>query len=142
MSLFKSRFAKLETFVNAKDGERTPDMLKAAQAELDAAGAKVILVPHSEGISSPEQLDKHIDTLKTDATEAKAEAKKAQDALTELKGKRVLDDQRTTPDAGKGGDDKGQPNAEAEAQKTVTDSSRSWNAQADRMGFTIEKPQA
>lgn len=142
MSLFKSRFTKLETFVNTKESERTPDMLKAAQAELDAAGAKLILVPHTEEVTSPEQLDKHIDNLKTDATAAKAEAKKAQDALSALRGQRVLDSGRHSSDAGKGGDDQGQENEEAKAEKTVTDPSRPWNAMADRMGFTIEKPQA
>lgn len=142
MSLFKSRFAKLEAFVTAKNDERTPDMLKAAQAELDAAGAKLILVPHSEGIESGAQLDQHIEALKKDATEAKAAAKTAQDALTELKGKRVLDTNRVSSDAGKGGDDKGQENDDVKAEKTVTDSSRPWNAMADRMGFKAEEAKA
>lgn len=107
MSLFKSRFAKLESYVTTKESERTPDMLQAAQRELDAAGAKLVLVPHSEGIASPEQLDKHIEDLRGEATTAKAEAKKATDTLAELRGKRVLDSARETADDGKGGDDQG-----------------------------------
>lgn len=142
MGLFSSRFAKLEAFVTAKADERTPDMLAAAQAELDAAGAKLILVPHSEGITNGAELDKHIEGLKSAATAANADAKKAQDALTELKGKRVVDETRSTADAGNGGDDKGQENEEATATKAVTDPNRKWNAMADRMGFTIEQPKA
>lgn len=137
MSLFKSRFAKLEAFVNAKESDRTPDMLKAAQAELDSHMAKLILVPHSEGISSPEQLDKHIGDLKADAATAKADAKRAQDALTELRGTRTVDSVRATADAGSGGDAKGELSEEQKATAAVTDSNRSWNAAAERMGFTI-----
>jgi hypothetical protein len=117
MGLFSSKFAKLEAFVTAKSDERTPDMLKAAQAELDAAGAKLVLVPHSEGITSGAELDSYIEGLKAAATTAKAEAEKAATALAELKGKRVLDTARVTSDAGKEGDDQGTETAEQKEVK-------------------------
>jgi hypothetical protein len=135
MNLFKSRFTKLESFVSAKADERTPEMLAAAQSELDGLNADVVLVPKTDTIKSGTDLQSHLDKLANDATEATAAAKTAQDALTALKGTRVLDDARSSSDAGKGGDDAGQPSKEQEATKVVTDGNRKWNAMADNMGI-------
>jgi len=140
--LFKSKFAKLEALVATKADDRTPEMLEAAQQELDRATAGLILVPKSETIKTGADLENHIEGLQKEATDAKAseatakaEAEKAQKALTDLKGTRVLDDARSSSDAGKGGDDAGQPSKEQEATKVVTDGNRKWNAMADNMGI-------
>lgn len=121
--LFKSKFAKLEAYAAAKADERTPEMLAAAQRELDNAGLGLILVPHSEKIKSGADLDSHIESLETAATTAKAAAETATKALAELKGKRVLDTNRVASDAGGEGDDQGTKTTEQleaeEAQKLV-----------------------
>lgn len=104
LNLFRSRFAALEALVSAKDEERTPEMLAAAQAEMDREGSGLILVPKAEGIQSADQLQQHIDDLVKEASEAKTAATTAQDALKALKGERVLPTQKLGGDKGNGGD--------------------------------------
>lgn len=135
MGLFSSKFAKLEAFVSTEADKRTPDQLAAAQAELDAAGSGLILVPKTETIKTGADLDKHIADLKASETTAKAEAEKAQKALTDLRGTRVVDDARQTSDKGDGGDVDNKAAKEAEAK--VHNPEAPWNATADRMGFTV-----
>ncbi len=122
MGLFSSKFAKLEAFASTKADDRTPEMLQAAQAELSAAGAGLILVPQSETIKTGKDLENHIEQLQTAATTAKQaeEAAKtaattAQEALTALKGERVLGSDKVTSDKGTGGDKAGEPSAEDKA---------------------------
>jgi hypothetical protein len=142
--LFKSKFAKLEALVAAKADDRTPEMLEAAQQELDRATAGLILVPKSDTIKTGADLEAHIEALQANATSAKAEAetaladaKKAQEALVALKGERVLGSQNVSSDKGTGGDSEGQPNAAAEAHNTVHNPEHPWNAMADRLGYTV-----
>lgn len=92
MALFSSKFKALETLATTKAEERTEAQLTAAQAELDKANAGIILVPHTEGITSPAQLDAHITALEQRAEKAEKEAKTekaradaAQAKLTEAK---------------------------------------------------------
>lgn len=138
---FKSKFAKLEALVATKADERTADQLSAAQAELDNAQAGVILVPKTDTITTGAQLQAHLEQLEKAAADAKAaeqtakaEAEKAQQALTELRGTRVVDDARQTSDKGEGGDKHTEDEA-AKAKATVTDPKRGWNAKADEMGI-------
>ena len=138
---FRSKFAKLEALVATKAEERTAEQLQAAQAELDNAQAGVILVPKTDTITSSAALQAHIDGLEKQATDAKAaaatataEAEKAQKALTDLRGTRVVDDARATSDKGDGGD-KHTEDAAEKAKAKVTDPNRKWNAKADEMGI-------
>lgn len=135
MGLFSSKFAKLEAFVSTEADKRTPDQLAAAQAELDAAGSGLILVPKTETIKTGADLDKHIADLKASEATAKTEAEKATKALADLRGTRVVDEVRQTSDKGEGGDLDNKAEKEAEAQ--VHNPERPWNAMADRMGFTV-----
>lgn len=102
MKLFKSKFASLEAFADAKPEERTPEMLAAAQVEMNAAG--LILVPMSDTIKTGADLQKHMDTLELNATTATEAATTAQNALKALKGERVLPTQKVTSDKQKDGD--------------------------------------
>lgn len=104
MSLFKSKFAKLESFSGAAVDTRTPEMLQLAQAEMDSANAGIVLVPKNEKFKTLAELDTYVESLEADATDAKAAAKTAQDALTELKGQRVLGSDKVASDKKEGGD--------------------------------------
>lgn len=108
MNLFKSKFAKLEAFADAKPAERTPDMLAAAQAEMDTANSGVILVPKTDTVKSGADLQEHLNTLERRATTAEAastkaaaDLKKVSEELTALKAKEVGDGQAETPPSGK-----------------------------------------
>ena len=131
MGLFSSKFAKLEAIASAKADERTPEMLQAAQAELNAAGAGLLLVPQTETIKTGKDLENHIEQLQTAATTATTAADTAQKALTELRGKRVLETQKVTSDKEEGGDATGKPSAEElELKKRVADMPHNKRAQA------------
>lgn len=137
MSLFKSKFSKLEVLVDSEADKRTPAMLAAAQEELDRAGANLILVPKTDAIKDGAALDKHIENLEATAKKASEEAKKATDALAALKGQRVVDGAAGS-DKGQGGDQMDEAaKAEAARQATITSTDSPWNAKAEEMGFTI-----
>lgn len=135
MNLFKSKFSKLEAFVNTKADERTADMLAAAQTELDTAGAGLILVSKTDTIKTGDDLQSHLDGLQSSANTAKAEAEKAQKALTDLKGSRAMDDHRKESDKGDGGDGNDKSAEEKAAAAIINDPDAKWNAMADRMGY-------
>lgn len=132
MKLFKSKFASLEAFADAKPEERTPEMLAAAQAEMTYAG--IILVPMSDTVKSGEDLQKHMDSLVHDATVAKAAAKTAQDALAALKGERVLPSNKVTSEKKEGGDGLQDTPEQKEAKAAIEEvHNRSYTQQALRM---------
>lgn len=142
MNLFRSKFAKLEALVAKEAKDRTADDLTQAQNELDTHNAGVILVPKSDTIKSAADLQSHIDGLvkaekdaKASEATAKAEAEKAQKALADLRGSRVLDDARESTDKKKGGDKTGEPTEEEKREASVHSSDYSWNRKADAMGF-------
>lgn len=138
MSLFKSKFSKLEALAAAKEDERTPVMLAAAQEEHDRSGSGLILIPKSETIKDGAALDKYIEGLEAIAKTAKAEAAAAAKELEELKGKRVVEGAAGS-DKGDGGDELG-AEAKAEAARTASIHSTDapWNAKAESMGFTVD----
>lgn len=144
MNLFKSKLAKLEAFVDAKEGDRTPAMLAAAQEELDRASAGLMLVPKTESLKDGAALDKHLESLQAAATkaqeeakQAKAEAEKATKDLEDLKTKRVVDGAAGS-DKGEGGDEMSDAEkAEAARMAAVHCADAPWNAEADAMGFTV-----
>lgn len=125
MSLFRSKFAKLEALAAAKPEERTPEMLEAAQAELDTHTAGVILVPKTDTIKTGADLQNHIDGLEkkakdADAAKVKAEAdmKAAQDELAQLKAK-VPNTGADTPVTGGDAPVSGDETAEQKEAKTL-----------------------
>ena len=121
MNLFKSIFSKLEAFTKAPTADRTTDMLQAAQAELDNAGAGVILVPKNDTITTAEQLQAHIDGLEARATTAEASLAEANKKLEAIEDKRLLTEQRATPDNGQGGDTPEGETAEQKEQREKRD---------------------
>jgi len=151
--LFKSKLTKVEAFVNAKADDRTPDMLAAAQAELDGLNANVIMVPKTDTIKSAGDLQNHVESLekaatdaKAEVTTAKAEVTKVQGEMQTLKSTRVLGSDKQTSDKGTKGDDLGEKTAEEETSEVVHDATAPWNAAADELGLpmgptaTEEKP--
>ena len=132
MNLFKSRFANLEAYASAKPEERTPALLEAAQKDMTAAG--LILVPMTDTVKSGADLQAHIDGLETSATEAKAAAKTALDALVALKGERVLPTNKVTSDKKEDGDKLQTTEEEKEVKLGIEEAhNRSYTQQAKRM---------
>lgn len=139
---FKSKFAKLEALVATESDKRTPDQLAAAQQELDTAGAGLMLVPKTDTIKSGADLDAHVANLNKEATDAKAAAaaskaaeEKVTKELADLRGSRVMDDQRKESDKQEGGDDQGQQSEAKKAAASVNNKEHKWNRMAEAMGF-------
>lgn len=91
MDLFKFKsktpsVKALESLVNA-NGDLTAEMATAAQAELDAMNAGVILVPKTKDIPNVEALNKHVAALTGRATAAEARVKELETENTALKAK-------------------------------------------------------
>lgn len=81
---FKKETKAIEALMTAKEGERTDEMLTAAQNELDAKGAGFMLVPQTDKIKSVAQLNAHLEALEARATKAEGELTKAQARVAEL----------------------------------------------------------
>ena len=99
MSLFRSKFAKLEALAAAKPEERTAEMLEAAQAELDTHTAGVILVPKTDTIKTGADLQKHIDGLEAKAKESDGAKTKAENELVTVQ-KELADLKAKVPTTG------------------------------------------
>jgi hypothetical protein len=138
--LFRSKFHRLEAFAAATPDQRNTENLAAAQGELDAAKAGLILVPKSETITSLAELMAHIQELQQAAQNAKAEAALATESLETLKKERVLTPQKVASDKGEGGDNMGEPSPEQRALSTIHNPNAPWNATADAMGFRVTLP--
>lgn len=138
--LFRSKFHRLEAFAAATPDQRNPENLAAAQGELDAAKAGLILVPKSETITSLSELMAHLQELQQTAQNAKAEAALATQALETLQQERVLTPQKVASDKGEGGDSMGEPTPEQRALATIHNPHAPWNATADAMGFRVTMP--
>lgn len=83
MSLFRSKFAKLEALLAKSATDRTADDLRAAQQEQDTLQTGLMLVPKTDAISTPEALQARLDTLEAAAQAANPEAlQEAQEKLT------------------------------------------------------------
>lgn len=149
MNLFRSKLAKVEAFVSASAKERTPDLLGAAQSELDALDAGVIMVPKTDTIKTAADLQQHLDTLEAQAktgreSQAKLAAAEKQVAtlmaeMEALRTQRVLPSNRVTADKDKGGDLNGELSAEKQVDAIVHDPSSPWNQAADEMGFILRE---
>lgn len=82
MSLFRSKFAKLEALLGKSATDRTAEDLRAAQQEQDTLQTGLMLVPKTDAISTPEALQAHLDTLEAAAQAANPEAlQQAQEQL-------------------------------------------------------------
>lgn len=113
MGLFSSKFHKLETLAATKTEERKDEQLTAAQAELDAANAGVILVPKTADFKTLGELETHIEGLEKQASDAKAEADAAKKEAEEArKGKQTAEEGKKTAEEGKA-------KAEEEGKKKV-----------------------
>ena len=91
----------LQALMSAKEGERTDEMLSAAQTELDEMGSGFMLVPQTKDIKSVSDLNAHVKALETRATKAEGELTKAQARVTELEAMPKSDKTGTEPAAKK-----------------------------------------
>lgn len=117
--------------------EKTPELLTAAQAELDALNTGLFIVPKNDAVGNVDALNKHIEALSTRATAAETKATELESKLAvatkeveKLGGKPKSDDAVVEPAAKK--------DPAAPGKDTFNEDELPWNKEADeRLGTPV-----